>query len=76
MLRRMSSTSVPYPLRMSEQLRARLKEQAQQNERSLHAEIIEILQGAVGQSRTVSPSIDTHALAAEIADLVADRLKR
>jgi plasmid stability protein len=82
MLRRMPSPPIPYPLRMPDELREALKEQARKNDRSLHAEIIDVLQNAMGQGR-VQPTIDVEALVAalspklaeEIADQVAAKLR-
>lgn len=70
----MSSTQpTPYPLRMSEDLRARLEELARANRRSLQAEITAILEHSIsGQS---GGQFDMDAFAESIADRVAKKLK-
>jgi hypothetical protein len=76
MLDGMSSSTMPYPLRMSEQLRTLLKEQARQHDQSLHAEIIEILQGAVEDPASYTPrGVDVDALAEALAPKLAAKLK-
>ena len=90
MLVGMSSSPVPYPLRMPEELREYLTAQAKQHNRSLHAEIIGILQGAMGKAEPAveaaagpTPVVDVDALAEaltpklaeEIAAIVAARLR-
>lgn len=66
-----------YVLRMPDGMRDKLAELAKANNRSMNAEIVLILQQAIeARVRPPVPSLDTHALAAEIAELVADRLKR
>jgi len=72
----MSNQPIPYPLRMPDELRELLAERSKNNGRSLNAEILGILQEAVSGPRATPIGIDTHALAAEIADLVAARLNR
>lgn len=72
----MSNQPIPYPLRMPDELRELLTERSKNNGRSLNAEILGILQDAVSEPRATPAGIDTHALATEIADLVAARLKR
>lgn len=58
-------------------MRDKLAELAKANNRSMNAEIVLILQQAIeARVRAPAPGLDTHALAAEIAELVADRLKR
>lgn len=74
MLAGMSSSPVPYPLRMPEELRERLKEQARVHNHSLHAEIISILQSATGNPSIAVP-LDVDALANAIADRVAVKLR-
>ncbi|WP_185748806.1 Arc family DNA-binding protein [Herbaspirillum sp. SJZ107] len=68
---------MPYPLRMPEGLRDRLNEQAKLNNRSLHGEIVAILQRAVDLGPQVPdiPGLNVGALADTIADRVAARLK-
>ena len=77
MLCGMSSPQIPYPLRMPQQLRERLNEQAKLRNRSLHAEIVDILQRAVVDGPQVPEiaGLNVEALAATIADRVAARLK-
>lgn len=65
----MSSSSTPYPLRMSEELRERLTEQAKTHNRSLHAEIIGILQAAVDD-----PAHSVSAVSAVEIETLADAL--
>jgi ABC-type nitrate/sulfonate/bicarbonate transport system permease component len=72
----MSSQPVPYPLRMPEELRDRLTELSRASGRSLNAEIIGILQGAVAGSPLGTTGIDIDSLAEAIADRVAARLKK
>lgn len=65
-----------YVLRMPDGMRDRLAELAKANNRSMNAEIVLILQQAIeARVHPPAPSLDTHALAMEIADLVAARLK-
>lgn len=71
----MSSQPIPYPIRMPEELRDSLAERARLGGRSLHAEIIGILQEAV-QGRTEPQSThDVDVLAEVIADKVAAKLR-
>jgi len=74
MLDVMSSSPVPYPLRMPDELRERLKEQARSHDQSLHAEILSILQGAVGNP-SVSMPLDVDALAEALAPRLAAKLR-
>lgn len=67
-----SQQPIPYPLRMSEELRERLTERAKTNGRSLNAEIVAILQHAVD---TPSGPPDIEALADRLAEKLAKRLK-
>lgn len=70
----MATQPIPYPLRMPEELRDQLTERARVNGRSLNAEILGILQAAVGGP--VEPvGLDVDALASTIADRVAARLR-
>lgn len=73
MLAGMPSSSVPYPLRMSAELRERLKEMARAHDQSLHAEIISILQAATGNQETLVP-LDVNALAKALADELTETL--
>lgn len=72
----MSSSQMPYPVRMPEQLRERLNERAKLHNRSLHAEIVGILQRAVDADPEVPavPGLNVDALADTIADRVAAKL--
>lgn len=72
----MSNQTIPYPLRMPEELRDQLTERARTNGRSLNAEILGILQEVVGGGGREPPSVlDVDALAEAIADRVSARLK-
>lgn len=65
-----------YVLRMPDGMREKITELAKANGRSMNAEMVLMLQQAMdARAQPPSLSIDTHALAAEIADLVAARLK-
>lgn len=77
MLCGMSSPQIPYPLRMPQQLRERLNEQAKLHNRSLHAEIVDVLQRAVADGPKIPEvsGLNVEALADAIADRVAARLK-
>jgi len=70
----MSSQPAPYPLRMPDELRDLLTERSRAHGRSLNAEIIGILQNAVGD-RPQMAGVDVEALADAIADRVASKLK-
>lgn len=70
----MSKQATPYPLRMSDELRERLAERSRSTGRSMHAEIIGILQEAVGTAPG-GPPIDVDALADALAPRLAARLK-
>ena len=74
----MSSQPVPYPLRMPEELRDRLTELSRASGRSLNAEIIGILQDAVGNVPTATGvlPVDVDALAEAIASKVAKKLNQ
>jgi hypothetical protein len=65
---------MPYPLRMSNALRERLTAQAKEHDRSLHAEIIAILEGSTGLAEAI-PGVEVKTLAEEIAEIVAAKLK-
>ena len=71
----MSSQTVPYPLRMPDELRDQLAESARVHGRSLNAEILGILQEAVGERRQPVSNMDVDALAEAIAERVAARLR-
>ena len=71
----MSNQPTPYPIRVPDELRDQLVERSRNSGRSLHAEIIGILQEAVGKEQQASASLDIDALADTIADRVAARLK-
>lgn len=74
----MSSQPAPYPLRMPEELRDRLTELSRASGRSLNAEIIGILQDAVGNAPTATGMlpVDVDALAEAIASKVAKKLNQ
>lgn len=61
----------PYPLRMPDDLRARLTEIAKANGRSLNAEIVAMLQHAV-ENR---PNFDAEEFAEDLAVRIAKHLK-
>lgn len=63
---------IPYPLRMPDDLRAKLNERAKANGRSLNAEILAILQHAVD---TPAGAPDLDAFADQLAEKLAKRLK-
>lgn len=69
-----STEADKFIVRLPPGMRARIAESAKSNNRSMNAEVVGLLQQAM-EARTQAPAIDTHALAAEIADLVAARLK-
>jgi plasmid stability protein len=70
----MSNQPVPYPIRMPDELRTRLVERTRTSGRSLHAEIIGILQEAVGNGPGTGPAIDLDALARALAPKLAEEL--
>lgn len=59
---------------MSDELRERLNTQAKAHDRSLHAEIVAILEGATGLLPAVV-GIEVKTLAEEIAEIVATKLR-
>ena len=61
---------------MPDQLRERLKEQARQHDRSLHAEIIGILQLAVDDPSSLPLAIDVQALAEVLAPKLAAEMRK
>lgn len=72
----MSNQTIPYPLRMPEELRDQLTVRARANGRSLNAEILGILQEAVGGvGHPLAGGLDVDALADAIADRVSARLQ-
>lgn len=70
----MSNQPVPYPIRMPDELRDVLAERARMAGRSLHAEIISILQAAA-DDRPTTPGIDINAIADAVAARVIAELK-
>lgn len=70
MLHAMSSPQIPYPVRMPHELRERLSEQAKLNNRSLHAEIVGILQRAID----LPPADAAPATAGDLADAIVTRI--
>jgi plasmid stability protein len=72
----MSSQPAPYPLRMPDELRDQLTERARASGRSLNAEIIAILQDAIGRNQQTLSGLDIDVLADAVADRVAIRLKK
>lgn len=71
----MSNQPVPYPLRMPDELRDQLTENARIHGRSLNAEILGILQEAVSERRQPIAALDVDALADALAERLAVRLK-
>lgn len=71
----MSSQPVPYPIRMPDELRDALAERARIGGRSLHAEIIGILQEAVDGGPDVRGGISVDVLADAVANRVVAKLK-
>lgn len=65
-----------YVLRMPDGMREKITELAKANGRSMNAEMVLMLQQAIdARAHPPALSLDTHALAAEIADLVAAKLQ-
>jgi len=61
---------------MPDGMRDRITELATANGRSMNAEMVLMLQQAIdARAQPLALGLDTHALAAEIADLIAARLK-
>ncbi len=75
-LERTPQAADKYVLRMPDGMREKINELAKANGRSMNAEMILMLQQAL-EARAQPPAlgIDTHTLAAEIADLVAAKLR-
>ena len=71
----MSTQPIPYPLRMPDELRDLLTERSRSHGRSLNAEIIGILQNAVGDQSQTLGKFDVDTLADAIAERVAAKLK-
>ena len=71
-----STEADKFIVRLPEGMRSRIAENAKASNRSMNAEVVEMLQQAI-EARDQAPvlSIDTHTLAAEIADLVAAKLR-
>jgi plasmid stability protein len=69
----MASQPIPYPLRMPEELRLQLEARAAARKRSLHAEILDILEGSLDASPSVNFDLDT--LAEAVATRVAAKLE-
>lgn len=64
---------IPYPLRMPDELRQLLTERARVHNRSLNAEILDILQSSLDASPSANFDVDT--LAEAVAARVAAKLK-
>jgi hypothetical protein len=69
-----SPQPTPYPLRMPEELRARLEDLAKSNRRSLQAEIVALLEEALDARSSGKGDVD--ALAENIAERVVAKLKQ
>ena len=71
-----STEADKFIVRLPEGMRSRIAENAKASNRSMNAEVVEMLQQAI-EARDQAPvlSIYTHTLAAEIADLVAAKLR-
>ena len=61
-----SPQPAPYPLRMPDELRAQLSERAKSNGRSVNAEIVSILQGALSGSGAELASVGSGELLEEV----------
>jgi plasmid stability protein len=70
----MSNQPAPYPIRMPEELRNVLVERAREGGRSLHAEIIGILQDAVDGSSGSRGGVNVDVLAEAVAVRVIAKL--
>ncbi|MFZ6727340.1 Arc family DNA-binding protein [Undibacterium sp. MH2W] len=66
--------STPYPLRMSEDLRSKLEDEANKIGRSLHAEIITRLEKSFDKNEN-TPEEKIHEFFKIIDDLIAKNLK-
>jgi len=64
-----------YVLRMPDGMRDKLAALAKANNRSMNAEVIELLQQAMEARTSAAPGINVNALADTIADRVAAKLK-
>jgi len=64
-----------YILRMPDGMRDKLAALAKANNRSMNAEMIELLQQAMEARTCTAPGMDVNALADTIADRVAAKLK-
>lgn len=64
---------IPYPLRMPDELRQVLTERARTHNRSLNAEILDLLQSSLHASSSID--IDLDKLADAVAVRVAEKLK-
>lgn len=73
--RAMSNQPAPYPIRMPEELRDVLAERAREGGRSLHAEIIGILQDAVDGATVTGRNMDLEVFAEAVASRVLAKLK-
>lgn len=58
--------SVPYPLRMPDELRAQLSDRAKRNGRSINAEIVSILQGELAGDKVELASVGSGDLLDEV----------
>lgn len=74
-----TSQSIPYPLRMSEELRAQVNALAKANNRSVNTELVLLLQEAIsgrqGGAIGAASEIDVDALADALAERLAAKLK-
>jgi plasmid stability protein len=64
---------IPYPLRMPDELRQVLTERARMHNRSLNAEILDLLQSSLHASSSID--VDLDKLADAVAVRVAEKLK-
>lgn len=69
----MSTQPTPYPLRMSDELRAHLEERARVNRRSLQAEIVALLEQGISGS---AGQPDLEKFADQVAAKVVERLNK
>ena len=71
-----TSQSMPYPLRMSEELRKQINALAKANNRSLNTEIVLLLRQALdARASNTAEAIDIDALAEALAERLAAKLK-